>query len=79
MGFPRQELLMTLVKDENQEGHAILTLKINKGEFALDNLNDETKPWTAANYRFVKRQSQQNPNVWVMLGAPVEAPLYTAR
>jgi predicted transglutaminase-like cysteine proteinase len=37
------------------------------------------KPWTAAAYRFVKRQSQENPNVWVMLGAPVDAPLTTAR
>ena len=79
MGFPRQALLMTVVKDESQEGHAILTLKTNKGEFVLDNLNNETKPWTTTGYRFVKRQSQQDPNVWVMLGPPVEAPLYTAR
>jgi predicted transglutaminase-like cysteine proteinase len=79
LGFPRQALLMTVVKDESQEGHAILTLKTNKGEFVLDNLNDDMKPWTSAAYRFVKRQSQENPNVWVMLGAPVDAPLYTAR
>jgi predicted transglutaminase-like cysteine proteinase len=79
IGFPRQALLMTVVKDESQEGHAILTLKTSKGEFVLDNLNDEMKPWTAAGYRFVKRQSQQDPNVWVMLGPPIEGPLYTAR
>jgi predicted transglutaminase-like cysteine proteinase len=72
-GFPRQALLMTVVKDENQEGHAILTLKTNKGEFVLDNLNDEMKPWTGTGYRFVKRQSQEDPNVWVQLGQPVEA------
>ncbi len=79
MGFPRQALLMTVVKDESQEGHAILTLKTNKGEFVLDNLNSETKPWTTTGYRFVKRQSQEDPNVWVTLGPPVEGPLYTAR
>ncbi len=80
LGFPRQALLMTVVKDASQEGHAILTLKTSKGEFVLDNLNDDMKPWTAAvGYRFVKRQSQENPNVWVMLGAPIEAPLTTAR
>ena len=73
MGFPRQALLMTVVKDEHQEGHAILTVKTNKGEFALDNLNDEVKPWTATGYRFVKRQSQQDPNTWVQIGAPAEA------
>ncbi|WP_158814956.1 transglutaminase-like cysteine peptidase [Methylocapsa sp. S129] len=79
LGFPRQALLMTVVKDESQEGHAILTLKTSKGEFVLDNLNDDVKPWTTTPYRFVKRQSQQDQNVWVMLGPPVEAPLYTAR
>jgi predicted transglutaminase-like cysteine proteinase len=79
MGFPRQGLLITVVKDENQEGHAVLTLKTSKGEFVLDNLNDEMKPWTMTGYRFVKRQSQEDPNIWVMLGPPVEAPLYTAR
>ena len=73
MGFPRQALLMTVVKDEHQEGHAILTVKTNKGEFALDNLNDEMKPWLATGYRFVKRQSQEDPNVWVQLGKPAEA------
>jgi predicted transglutaminase-like cysteine proteinase len=70
---------MTVVKDEAGEGHAILTLKTNKGEFVLDNLNNDTRPWTTSGYRFVKRQSQQDPNVWVTLGAPAEAPLYTAR
>jgi len=79
IGFPRQALLMTVVKDESQQGHAILTLKTNKGEFVLDNLNSETKPWTMTGYRFVKRQSQEDPNIWVTLGPPVEAPLYTAR
>ncbi|MGC2223042.1 MAG: transglutaminase-like cysteine peptidase [Methylocella sp.] len=44
-GFPRQALLMTVVKDEHDEGHAILTVKTNAGEFVLDNLNDEVKSW----------------------------------
>jgi len=74
IGFPRQALLMTVVKDEHQEGHAILTLKTSKGEFVLDNLNDDMKPWTMTGYRFVKRQSQEDPNVWVQLGQPQEAP-----
>ena len=78
LGFPRQALLMTVVKDETQGGHAILTLKTSKGEFVLDNLNDEMKPWTTTGYRFVKRQSQQDPNIWVVIGPPAEAPLYTA-
>jgi predicted transglutaminase-like cysteine proteinase len=64
-GLPRQALLMTIVRDLNGEGHAILTVKTNKGEFTLDNLTDEIRPWDATGYHFLKRQSQENPNVWV--------------
>lgn len=78
-GFPRQALLMTVVKDENNDGHAILTVKTNHGEFVLDNLVDEVKPWNATPYRFVKRQSQENQNVWVAIGAPVEASVTASR
>jgi predicted transglutaminase-like cysteine proteinase len=67
-GFPRQALLVTVVRDELNEGHAILTVKTNAGEFILDNLNDEVKPVDRIAYRLVKRQSQENPNVWVALG-----------
>jgi predicted transglutaminase-like cysteine proteinase len=67
MGFPRQALLMTIVRDLQDEGHTILTVKTNRGEFVLDNLSDEIKPWDATGYRFVKRQSQEDPNVWVAL------------
>jgi predicted transglutaminase-like cysteine proteinase len=68
-GFPRQALLMTVVRDLDGEGHAILTVKTDRGEFVLDNLTDEIRPWDATGYRFVKRQSQSDPNVWVELGA----------
>ncbi len=75
LGFPRQALLMTVVKDGDEEGHAILTLKTDKGEFVLDNLNDRMTPWNATGYRFVKRQSQDDPNVWLTIGAPMTARL----
>ena len=65
MGFPRQALLMTIVRDLDGEGHTILTVKTNRGEFVLDNLNDEIRPWDATGYRYIKRQSQEDPNVWV--------------
>jgi predicted transglutaminase-like cysteine proteinase len=61
---------MTVVKDENGEGHAVLTIKTNRGEFVLDNLNNEIKPWMQTGYDFIKRQSQTDPNVWLSLGSP---------
>ena len=78
-GFPRQALLITVVKDEHDEGHAILTLKSNHGEFILDNLSDKVRPWTQTPYRFVKRQSQTDENTWVRVGPPTEAPAYVSR
>ena len=78
-GYPRQALLMTVVKDHGGEGHAILTIKTNKGDYALDNLSDKVTRWDETGYRFVKRQSQEDANRWVSLGVPTAAPMYTAR
>lgn len=69
-GFPRQALLMTVVRDLQNEGHAILTVHTDRGDYVLDNLSNGVKLWTSTGYRFVKRQSQSNPNVWESIGAP---------
>jgi predicted transglutaminase-like cysteine proteinase len=67
-GWPRQALLITVVRDQRGDGHAVLTVKTDKGEFILDNQNEDVLLWSETQYRFVKRQSQTNPNVWVSLG-----------
>jgi predicted transglutaminase-like cysteine proteinase len=77
-GFPRQALLMTIVRDLNGDGHAVLTVKTDRGDFVLDNLADDIRPWSTTGYTFYKRQAQDDPNVWLSLGgatgaAPTEA------
>ena len=67
-GWPREALLVTVVRDRNGEGHAVLTVTTNKGDYVLDNQNGDILLWSETGYRFVKRQSQSNPNVWVSLG-----------
>ena len=67
-GWPREALLVTVVRDRNGEGHAVLTVTTNKGDYVLDNQNEDILLWSKTGYRFVKRQSQSNPNVWVSLG-----------
>ena len=74
-GWPREALLMTVVRDKNGDGHAILTAKTDKGEYILDNQTDDILLWADTGYRFVKRQSQSDPNVWVSLGDPRATPL----
>jgi predicted transglutaminase-like cysteine proteinase len=71
-GLPRQAVLMTVVHDLQGEGHAVLTVKTDRGDFVLDNMTSEIVPWDATGYRYVKRQSQEDPNVWLTLrGADV--------
>jgi len=78
-GFPRQALLMTVVKEKNGDGHAVLTVKTTRGDFVLDNLSDEVRLWNETPYRFVKRQSEESPNIWVAIGAPTNAPDYVSK
>ncbi len=78
-GWPRSALLITVVRDQKGDGHAVLTVKTDKGEFILDNQNEKIVLWSEAGYRFVKRQSQSNPNTWVALGDPPAAITATAR
>jgi predicted transglutaminase-like cysteine proteinase len=78
-GFPRGALLLAVVKDEHGDGHSVLIARTGRGDFVLDNLEDEIKPWAKTPYRFVKRQSQENQNIWVAVGAPTSAPMYVAK
>ena len=73
-GWPREALLITVVRDKRGDGHAILTVKTDKGEFILDNQNDQILLWSDTGYRFVKRQSQSDQNIWVSLGDPRGTP-----
>ena len=69
-GWPREALLITVVRDKKGEGHAVLTVKTNRGEFILDNQETEVLAWNKTGYKFVKRQSQSDQNLWVALGEP---------
>ena len=66
-GFPLSALLMTVVRDKHDDGHAILMVRTDHGDFMLDNLTDEVRGWKQTGYHFVKRQSQEDQNVWVQL------------
>jgi predicted transglutaminase-like cysteine proteinase len=73
-GWPREALLITVVRDRNGDGHAVLTVKTDKGEFILDNQTNDILLWSETGYRFVKRQSQADPNTWIALGDTATAP-----
>lgn len=66
-GWSTSALLMTVVRDERGEGHAVLTARTAQGDYVLDNKNDDVKLWNKTPYQFVMRQSYLNPKVWVAL------------
>ncbi|MDP4026724.1 transglutaminase-like cysteine peptidase [Methylobacterium sp. NEAU 140] len=65
-GLPRRALLMTVVIDEIDEGHAVLTVRTDRGDFILDNKTDAIRNWRRTGYSFVKRAGQDGP-AWVAL------------
>jgi predicted transglutaminase-like cysteine proteinase len=67
LGFPPEALLITVVLDEKNEGHAVLTVTTNGGDFVLDNRRNEILRWSDTHYTYLKRQSPSDPRQWVAL------------
>jgi predicted transglutaminase-like cysteine proteinase len=63
-GWPEGALLITVVLDEKGDGHAVLTVRTDRGEMILDNQNPTVLPWWRTSYSFVKRQSATNTARW---------------
>lgn len=66
-GWPASSLLMTVVRDEKDEGHAVLTARTSLGDYILDNKSETVKLWNHTPYHYVMRQSYLDTKVWVSL------------
>ncbi len=66
-GFSVADLLITVVRKPDGEGHAVLTLRTTDGDYILDNLTDDVKLWTDTNYTYLKRQASFNTGRWVSI------------
>jgi predicted transglutaminase-like cysteine proteinase len=65
VGVPAGDLLMTVVRQPNGDGHAVLTVHTSLGDFILDNLEPRILVWTDTDYRYLKRQSETDSGEWV--------------
>lgn len=65
LGVSMSNILITVVRKPDGEGHAVLTLRTDKGDFVLDNLTDEVRQWDETGYRYLKRQSSSDTGRWV--------------
>ena len=67
LGFNPDVMLITVVLDEHNEGHAVLTMVTAQGDYILDNRRREILRWDDTGYKFLKRQSQATSNEWLSL------------
>ena len=66
-GWPAGSLLITVVRQTNGDGHAVLTVRTDRGDLVLDNLEGKIKLWTQTDYQFIKRQSDRDSGRWVSI------------
>jgi predicted transglutaminase-like cysteine proteinase len=71
-GLPRRAMRMTVVINELGEGHAVLTVRTDRGDLILDNRTGAILPWHETGYSFIKRESSHRTG-WVFV-APDPAP-----
>lgn len=67
MGVPLSDLLITVVRKPDGEGHAVLTVRTSKGDFILDNLRNDVRSWEDTGYRYLKRQASNHTGRWVSI------------
>jgi predicted transglutaminase-like cysteine proteinase len=65
LGVPAGDLLMTVARQRNGDGHAVLTVRTSRGDFILDNLEARVLAWSDTEYTYLKRQSERSSGAWV--------------
>lgn len=66
-GFAPANVLITVVLQPNGDGHAVLTVRTDRGDFVLDNMRNKVMAWNETEYTYLKRQASDNPGRWVKL------------
>jgi len=69
-GLSPSDLLITVVRKPDGEGHAVLTVRTNRGDFVLDNLTTKVMLWKDTPYTYLKRQSARHAGHWVSIEMP---------
>jgi predicted transglutaminase-like cysteine proteinase len=64
LGLPGNRLLLATVHSPRVGPHAVLVLRLDDGDYVLDNLTDRILPWHATGYAFLRIQSPTEPGVW---------------
>jgi predicted transglutaminase-like cysteine proteinase len=65
LGYPQEALSIALVRTRWGENHAVVVVETTAGPYVLDSFSPWITPWTALNYRWLARQSPDDPATWV--------------
>jgi predicted transglutaminase-like cysteine proteinase len=63
-GVSPSNALITVVRKPDGEGHAVLTIRTDRGDYVLDNLTDRVRNWNRTGYTYLKRQAETEPGRW---------------
>ncbi|MCO5066002.1 MAG: transglutaminase-like cysteine peptidase [Rhizobiaceae bacterium] len=66
-GLSPSNALITVVRQPNGEGHAVLTVRTTAGDYILDNLEPGIHRWDETAYTYLKRQSEKNSGQWLSI------------
>lgn len=67
LGISASNLLITVVRQKNGAGHAVLTVRTSAGDFILDNLEGRVLAWNKTEYQYLKRQSERHAGIWTTI------------
>lgn len=68
-GLPSSALLLAVVRQWNGDGHAVLVVRSDRGDYVLDNLSPMILRADEVPYRWIRMQSELRPWLWVNLDA----------
>jgi predicted transglutaminase-like cysteine proteinase len=68
-GLPVAALRIAVVLTSTKERHAILTVATDRGDYVLDSMSDDVRPWTETNYQWLERQDPKKRWGWDRLYA----------
>ncbi len=66
-GIPAAAMSIAIVRTRLGEDHAVLVVSTYQGDYVLDNLQYDIRPWRNANYVWVSRQGPSDDLGWVSL------------
>lgn len=64
LGWPSSALLLAVAAVPGGEGHLVLVVVTDRGDYVLDSLRDNVTLWSDLDYHWIKRSTPFDPQLW---------------